>query len=372
MVMKKFSVLIKNVILFITPIVIIVTLFLTMQTTQTTKKITNGNHVGPSDVGIWYCPYIYTPPWPSWGSNPRNNYKPLTCDGTYRQFGLTSGSISKNSQELDFELEQIANAKIDFILLDETNGGEVPGYMDGNASLWDVVAEQLAARIKVWNDNNSWKLRYAFAIGSYPAVRVDDSIALCIEKQCEAIFQRFVDNSDYYNNDGSNNYYTLNGKPLVVIFDDGDPASIGTEYNGTYSSQFTLRNANGQVGSYGWAQQTQQNSEVEVLTPGWNNHAAGFTPIDRADGDTYVEAWDIVLQVPPTIVIITSFNDWMEETAIWTTDTEKCNDKYEQKWTGHDGLLHPSMYWDYTVGAINTLRTGVTLPVMAGSESNTE
>ncbi|MDR0287269.1 MAG: hypothetical protein LBI03_06160 [Clostridiales bacterium] len=377
--MKKNCTFIKKAISLITSSMMIASLFVTMpvttvsaadgNTATTTAGITNGNHVGPSDVGIWYCPYIYTPNWPSWGSNPSNNYQPLTCDGTYHQFGLTSGPISQNAQELDYELEQMANAKIDFILLDETNGGEVPGYMDGNANLWDTVADQLVARIKVWNDNHSWKLRYAFAIGSYGAVRVNDSLGLCIEKQCQAIFQRYINNTAIYNNDGSNNYYTLNGKPLVVIFDDGDPAGAGRAYNGTYSSQCTLRNANGQVGSYGWAQYTQQNNEVEVLTPGWNNHAEGFTPIDRAFGDAYVNAWNTAISAPPTIVMIASFNDWMEETAIWKTDTTNCNNFYEQQWYGHDGLLHPTMYWDYTVGAINSLRTGGILPAMEGSST---
>jgi hypothetical protein len=38
-----------------------------------------------------------------------------------------------------------------------------------------------------------------------------------------------------------------------------------------------------------------------------------------------------------------------------------------EPWRGHDGQLHPSMYWDYTVGIIRTLRHGAPKPIMAGS-----
>jgi len=85
-----------------------------------------------------------------------------------------------------------------------------------------------------------------------------------------------------------------------------------------------------------------------------------------------VENWDRILSHPlPRIVMIGAFNDYTEDSAIWTADSSVDHPKTRlpiERWQGHDGRLHPSMYWDYTVGIIRTLRCGAPKPTMAGTQ----
>jgi hypothetical protein len=52
--------------------------------------------------------------------------------------------------------------------------------------------------------------------------------------------------------------------------------------------------------------------------------------------------------------MIVAFNDYLENTAVWTADTTDLTDA--DKWYGHDEGLHPWLYWDITVGNINILK----------------
>jgi len=85
---------------------------------------TNGNAMGPTDVGIWYCTY-YDDNWANVGGMgyPPCMYRPLCSEesGDYRTYSASDTAV------IDFHLEQIANAKIDFILLELTPGG-LGGY----------------------------------------------------------------------------------------------------------------------------------------------------------------------------------------------------------------------------------------------------
>ena len=114
--------------------------------------------------------------------------------------------------------------------------------------------------------------------------------------------------------------------------------------------------------------------EVEYLQPGHDNHlpaGAGWMHTLRKNGDYYVNNWDRILGNPlPRIVMIGAFNDYTEDSAVWTADTSVDYPKSRlpiERWQGHDVQLHPSMYWDYTVGIIRTLRHGAPKPIMAGS-----
>ena len=114
--------------------------------------------------------------------------------------------------------------------------------------------------------------------------------------------------------------------------------------------------------------------EVEYLQPGHDNHlpaGAGWMHTLRRQGDYYVENWNKILSNPlPRIVMIGAFNDYTE-------DSRRLDGRHQprlpgdpltdQRWYGHDGKLHPSMYWDYTVGITRTLRYGAPKPTMAGT-----
>ena len=176
------------------------------------------------------------------------------------------------------------------------------------------------------------------------------------------MFNNFYNNRDY---GGPENYYQLNGKPLMVNYG-LRLKQLKTEWDGyagdkTYGNHFTLRTCTGyaDVGDYGWPlplhKGTLLDSEIELVEPGFNVHRPGEVEL-RNSGEFYRQCWQRVLDNPkPQIVLIQSFNDYLEESAVWTTDTSGLDDTQE-KWTKSDGKLSPSLYWDITVESIARLR----------------
>ncbi|PKO23847.1 MAG: hypothetical protein CVU38_01885 [Chloroflexi bacterium HGW-Chloroflexi-1] len=188
-------------------------------------------------------------------------------------------------------------------------------------------------------------------------------MGLCMEKEAEDVYDSFYNNPSY---GGPDNYYQLNGKPLIVYWGPiswGDDLVFSWDSYGedqTYGNCFTMRYAAHVFsGTYGWnilPGGTQRHNEVEVVSPGWG--FSGTNPVLRNCGDFYSECWNFVLRNPkPRIVMIAGFNDYLERTAVFTTDTSNLIIDGE-KWYGHNGQLHPSMYWDMTIDNINTLRGG--------------
>jgi len=333
---------------------------------------TNGNG-DPTDVGIWYCA--------NWDANgggwwPLASYRPLLPDGSY---GMHDGS---DVAVIDFHLQRLAEAQIDFILFDDTNG-DFNGYGLENAWIREK-SKTVCARIKLWNGSHSWKVKYAFAIGSfmigdreYPKATSYD----VIEQQARCVAQEVFLNSAY----DSGDYYQIDEKPLLVVLDyNRDARTRWASYPGgkAWANRFAIRWAGTSggysvaAGDYGWAMNAAGvllHPEVEYLQPGHDNHlpvGAGWMHSLRKNGDYYVNNWDRILGNPlPRIVMIGAFNDYTEDSAVWTADTSVDYPKSRlpiERWMGHDGQLHPSMYWDYTVGIIRTLRHGSPKPIMAG------
>ena len=58
----------------------------------------------------------------------------------------------------------------------------------------------------------------------------------------------------------------------------------------------------------------------------------------------------------PRIVMITTFNDYNEDSAIFPTDTSGCDNSYEEQWYDETGELNASLYFDITCEAIQKLR----------------
>lgn len=316
---------------------------------------TNGNGMGATDVGIWYCTY-YGDDWTKVGGMgyAPTLYRPLCSNkpGDYRKYNATDTSV------VDFHLQQIANAKIDFVLFELTPGG-LGGYRPA-MKLFVDNARIAAKRIRVWNDHHAWKIRYAVAAGSHPDVYGSDPIGRCMEREAEDIYKSFCNNPDY---GGLKNYYHLDGRPLIVYWGDiSQNTSAWDSYTGdrTYGDKCSIRYASDvRNGSYGWNiynSGTVVNSEVEVVSPGWGHYRRANPPyVARHLGDFYQNCWYTVFNNPkPKIVMIVTFNDYLENTAAWTADTASLIDA--DKWYGHDEQLHPWMYWDMTVGNINTLR----------------
>ncbi|MGL5828577.1 MAG: hypothetical protein ACRC0L_03285, partial [Angustibacter sp.] len=208
---------------------------------------TNGNNTS-TDVGTWFVTYNNATSWSNnFGHGFPVQYRPLDHNGQY------SIADSSDPALMDFYLEQMASAGIDFIILDETNGG-FPGtpYYPQNAPIINDAAMS-AARIAAWNDTHSWKIKYAFAVGTYPQMCGGDA-GLCAERQAASVWENFVTHPTY---GGSDDYYFVDGKPLLVLynFTSSNPQADWEGYGGSKDagSQFTVRGANnGAAGQYGW------------------------------------------------------------------------------------------------------------------------
>lgn len=316
---------------------------------------TNDSRPGGTDVGVWYCTY-YGDDWSKVGGMGYVPclYRPLCSGkpGDFRAYNATDTDV------IDFHLEQLAKAKVSFLLFELTPGG-LGGYRPPMKPFVDnarVVAERLAR----WNAQHPWKLRYAIAAGSHPDVHGDGSIGLCMEKEAQDIYESFYTNASY---GGPESYYHLDGKPLVVYWGGiGQNRAAWEAYEGdkTFGERFSVRYAQDVTpGSYGWniyKTGTVVHPEVEVVSPGWGHYTRESPPyVERQHGDFYRKCWDTVLANPrPKIVMIVAFNDYLENTAVWTADTAALTDA--DKWTEADGTPNPSMYWDITVEKIKALR----------------
>ena len=241
---------------------------------------TNGNG-GKTDVGTWYVNYNNQSMWGNnFGSGFPIKFRMLMPDGSYGI--LDSGNV----EHIDFQLKQIADAKIDFVLFDHTNGGlteEVSyGWGGTGSNLIDKNIRLTCERISKWNETHDWKIRYAMAVGVYEGLRDPDgySIGEVSEKQAKAVYNNYFKNSVY-----GDDHYTLDGKPLIVLHHWGynifTREGIGLNYykgDRTYLNKFTVRNGQmGEPGTYGWDNRKghKLHDEVFVVSPGQAVHSAG-------------------------------------------------------------------------------------------------
>ncbi len=324
---------------------------------------TNGNHAGPTDVGIWYCTY-FRQDWTSVvGYTKAKNYRPLCSDrpGDFRHYA------SDDVKVIDFHLRKMAEAKIDFLLIELTPGGlggyRNPGWSD-DVYMVDC-ARVVCKRIKAWNATHRWKLRYALGVCTH--LREADPWGVAIEKIARDVYATFYNNPEY---GGPANYYQIDGKPLMVNYGIRlrELKSEWDAYTGdkTYGSRFVQRTLTGyaEPGEYGWPlplhQGTLLHPEVELVEPGFNVHRP--TEVEpREGGEFYRRCWQRVLDNPrPLIVMIQAFNDYLEESAVWTTDTSGL-DETQEKWIGPDGKPTTSLYWELTREYIAKLRQPSTL-----------
>ena len=282
-------------------------------------------------------------------------YKPYTL-GQYQTYD------SGNIQVIDEHIQMLVNAGINFILFDLTNGLDIDGgYILNNA-------KTVASRIAVWNNAHpTSKLKYAVGIGLMQLTHTP----VTMEEECERITNEFVNNSTY---GGSGNYYYRNGKPLIVSY--AEYADRITWQNWTESKArsnvYTVRWMQGRVPDttvptsdyglyFGWTtpQGSLINTDAMVAMPGHNDNR-GYDFVSRqyntVNGGFYsVQCWDRILQTKPQIVIINSFNEYAEETAIQPSDTSGVTGLTE-KWYNESGVIDANFYWNKTIQYIQQLR----------------
>lgn len=322
----------------------------------------NGNG-GKTDVGTWFVTYNSANMWGNnFGSGYPIKFRPLLPDGSY---GILD---SANVEHIDFQLQQLADAKIDFILFDHTNGGlteEVKYGWGDTGRMIDKNVQLTCERISKWNETHDWKIRYAMAVGVYEAIREPNgySIGEVSEKQAKAVYNNYYKNSVY-----GDDHYTLDGKPLIILHHWGynifTENGIGLNYykgDRTYLDKFTVRNGQmGQPGTYGWDNRHghKLHDEVFVVSPGQAVHQSEvYVSVYREQGQWYRTGWEILLNnKSPRIVMVASFNDYNENTGVFTADTSKCRAEFDEQWLDVNGKINKSMYWDMTKEGINKLR----------------
>ncbi|BAZ09906.1 hemolysin-type calcium-binding protein [Calothrix sp. NIES-4071] len=281
--------------------------------------------------------------WEAWNIK----YRPLTL-GSYRAYDSNETAV------IDEHLDLISKAKIDFILFDLTNN------IDVDEEYIKQRAKSVVERISVWNSNpNNRKIKYAVAVGGMQFNNDPNTL----EQEANTIWSQFVSNSD------PNNYFNLNGKPLLVSYSSSfqksnwQNANINKSATNLFNlewaqgrvtdtgdnSQITPQSANtSQTSSnsyFGWGypQGSLTSKDVMVVMPGWNNLLGEYVSrtYNGQEGDFYEsKGWARVLEAKPNITVINSFNEYLEGTAVAPADTSLL--PASEQWSSSN------LYWDMT------------------------
>lgn len=311
-----------------------------------------------TQIGIWYAIWYDEGAGSIWENDrgPTQQpiyYRPLLKDGTYGTYQ------SSDSDIIQWHLEEISNAGIDFLIFDQTNDIDT-----GNGQL-DTNARRTVGYIKRWNDAGNRPIKYCSAIGAYAALTGDMSL---IESEAQKLWERYCMKSF-----GTEDYHLyVDGKPLMIIFEvsvkeweDYKKANPGKT---PYADKFTIRFAEGhayEAGYWGWVMPkgTLVNEDVACVIPGWYKFNHPYEKVYRNRGKTYQQNWETVLasDIIPRHIVINSFNEYAEHTAVFTARTNGFPSGYPiEKWLDSTGKENPSMYWDMTKLYISKYRNGDT------------
>lgn len=267
------------------------------------------NPLLPKDtvVGAWYTIYWYQKNsggpdhWSEW-----TRYKPEL--GYY-----DSGDIIPQQYPL------FKRAGIDYLLLDNTNGwGNDGGLIAQNAKkVFDKLPHDipvaLASGFPLWNGQGSAEKRLSD-----------------MNTEASIIWNEMAQRPNHLKWYDSGTY-----KPLYVVYNDIQAAHPQDEIHRYWKDpRFAVRYAAGTTeasnpylqpyaneGLWGWVVRFPQMVSPETMAaqPGFNTtHLPGRTasPVLRNQGQSYMQQWLYVLKHRPRNVIIPSWNDWGEETAI--------------------------------------------------------
>jgi PKD-like domain/Secretion system C-terminal sorting domain/FG-GAP-like repeat len=306
-----------------------------------------GKNAGVSFLnGVWnvlpnnYWRPLYWNLWDAWNIR----YLPLTL-GSYQQYD------SGNPLVIREHLAELTAAKVDYLLLDETN------RIYAEDSTIFNRAQAVAGEIKTWNNNPANKdIYYAYAVGGVQFTGDPNDI----EYEAQEVWNNVVNNAD---NGGLSTYFMLEGKPLLVVY--YGQLSYKTAWEALsshpWTQYFTMRWCLGTNGDssipdlYGWGLPNGSiiSPNLMEVMPGWNNKHGQFTSrtYNGVEGDFYrKQCWDRVLTQLPTTVIINSYNEFGEETGLQRSNTSQLTG-ISEKWSS------PDMYWNMTVDYINQYKT---------------
>ncbi|MBB6730805.1 hypothetical protein [Cohnella zeiphila] len=283
------------------------------------------NHPAPftSQVGIWYTVWWDSEPpydshWTDW-----TRYRPELGD-------YNSG----DEATIRAHMEWMKQAGIDFVILDDTNGhgndgGNIAGNIDKIFEVVEAMPEGTAPKL-------------ALAIG-YGQWGLNDVRAH--QDEADLVYDRYAQ---------SPVYYQWKGKPLLIDY------TTPSWFYRWDDDRFSVRWATGKVsegepvapdtGLWGWVfDQEQNNGEIVGVNPGWDTAhlGRGTTPIPRENGEYYSEMWQEALKSNPEAVVIASFNDFAEETAIEAAEPRNAA---APAYTDYYGDAAPDWYQQLTEG----------------------
>lgn len=271
----------------------------------------------------------------------------------YRQ-EISEGVFGTYDQEtdndvIDYQLSKLTEAGVDFLILDETNNIHV----DDDALL--DAALNIADRIRIWNSDPSNKsIKYAIAVGE---VNFTNNVQ-SIESDCDKVYDLFVNTA----HGGSDNYYYVDGKPLVVVYTWLSQRQDWENWTGdkTESNQFSVRWAEGPIPHtseyadyYGWYNTADgpytSGTETVFVTPRKPNDQTIFAK----DLQFYKDSWETAIQLGTDSIVVGGMDDYTEANAIWPTDTSLCDASIQEQWENEGGQFDPYVYWNWTKHYIN-------------------
>lgn len=230
---------------------------------------------------------------------------------------------------INYTIDNAEDLDVDYLILDDTNGVfRHDGVFDKSIQGFLDVIKKRNSRIKI-----------CIATGYE-----------IYEKQDWNLFVKSINHLEIYFYNPA--YYKQENKPLLLIYLnenngiknifvknnilDINTSNLINEYDKygykNYLPSYSVRYVSGGDtwlddidGIYGWKFDYPQkfNKNSMGVMPGWNrshNELSGSSPSNRDNGIYYKKSWDRIIQENPKNVVITSWDDWAEETAIAPSD----------------------------------------------------
>jgi len=285
----------------------------THQNEENQYIIKQNSSLSENSVGMWVLMLWFND----------NNYTPW--DSYVRMSPLFGQYFSDNIEFIDYTLQNADSMGIDYLILDNTNG------VFRHEGKFDDIIKLYIERIKYLEVD----IKISIAIG-YSLFQMRDL----------ELFNESVEHISRYFSDRT--YYKADDKPLLILYVNPDSQITSISSDEDYfqlvdsNDRFGYRNLlkeqnisvrymsgsdqwiDDKFGVYGWKYEYPQKvGDTMGVMPGWNrshNELTGSTPNERAEGKYYIDSWERVLNHNPSNVVIVSWDDWAEETAIADED----------------------------------------------------
>ncbi|MBP3392377.1 MAG: hypothetical protein J6L76_06280 [Clostridia bacterium] len=291
-------------------------------------------------------------------------YKPLLPDGTFGRYDSSDGDV------MQFHLQEIAKAGIDFLIFDQTN--DIDAQNAKGVKWINLNSIKMAKAITEWNKvKGNRQIRYCSAVGTFASVDKATGQAYAsgkkklnvIEEEAEKLYARYIKREW----GSEKNHVYVDGKPLLVVFTvtQAEWEAYAKSHDTPYADKFTLRFAVGHAydpGLWGWViPKAQVTEDVVTINPGWFKDPHPLEKVYRKRGETYKTQWETILSsnITPNFIVINSINEYAEQTAIWPADTSDFPANHPiERWLNKDGQEDPYLYWNMTKTYIQKYRNG--------------